>query len=326
MADEKKTVLLTGATGFIGSHAARALAGDGSVRTVVAMVRSGAGEESTRALRRPGITLVEGSFTDRAVVRDIFHRHAPAQLVHLAALRGSGRGHPADYQRVNVEGTETLLAEAMDHGVETFVFCSSVGVHGTIPRELPATTATEFDGDSLYHRSKIQGEEAVQRCIEQGLNAYIVRPTITYGPGDTGFPATLVRMVQKRKFPLLRQEVLVHLLDVAALCRLFGLLLDGVSPGERTIIAADREPVPLAGLVNEIHRRIHGRDYPRFPFLPRGAARLLSGFLGIVGSDTWRTRVRLISESWYYRTDASETGPDYAPPDTLSSFPESMCR
>jgi nucleoside-diphosphate-sugar epimerase len=326
MEDEKRTVLLTGATGFIGTHAARALAGDGSAGDVVALVRPEAGEEKIRGLRRPGITLVEGSFTDRAVVRDIFRRYAPTRLLHLAAIRGSGRGPAADYQRVNVEGTETLLQESMEQGLATFIFCSSVGVHGTIPRELPATVATPLDGDSPYHRSKIQGEAAVHRAIKQGLNAYIVRPTITYGTGDNGFPATLVRLVRSRRFPLPRPGTEVHLLDVAALCRLFAMLFDCGNPGARTIIAADRAPVPLAGLVHAIHRHCHGRDYPRYPFLPGGAARLLAGFLGIVGSDRWRTRVRLISESWYYRTDVGISAPDYEPPDTLTSFPESMCR
>ncbi len=325
MADGK-TVLITGATGFIGSHAACALA-SGSAGIVVALVRRSADEQRVRTLRQAGVTLARGDITDRSSVREALRQHAPSGVLHLAALCGSGRGRRADYQKVNVEGTTTLLEEAQGHGVERFVFCSSVGVHGTIPGDLPATVNSPFDGDSEYHRSKIRGEEAVQHFIDSGLDAFIVRPTITYGRGDTGFPATLVELVRRRRFPLPRREVLVHLLEVGALCRLFGILLSRGSHGAKVIIAADREPVPLADLVHLIHRRCHGRgSSSAFLPMPWGATRLLAVIAGIVGSEKWRTRIRLISESWHYRTDAGTSAPDYGPPDTLTAFPESMCR
>lgn len=323
---ENTHLLLTGATGFIGGHAARALAGSGTSMKVLALVRRGTDEEKLQALRQAGVIPVEGDITDPDTVRDIFHHHKPARVVHLAALCGSGKGRSQEYRRVNVGGTETLLQEALRHGVERFIFCSSVGVHGTIPQELPADNHTPLVGDTEYHRSKILGEAAVQRAMRNGLDAVIVRPTITYGAGDTGFPATLVDLVRKRRFLLPPKDVLVHLLDVAALCRLFCLLLSGDPAQERVIIAADRAPVPLADLVHEIHRHHYGTAYPSLLSLPRLAARLLSVIPAIVGSDTWRTRIRLISRSWYYQTGNGPDGVQYEPPDTLTSFPESMCR
>lgn len=326
MADGKKSVLVTGAAGFIGTHAVRALAGGRWRGAVTALVRPGTAAARLKTLHRAGAVVSETDITDREAVKSAFRRHRPGKVLHLAAVRGSGRAGARDYRRVNVEATETLLEAASRHGVRRFVFCSSVGVHGTIPAPRPAGPDAPLNGDSEYHRSKIRAEDAVDRFVRQGLDAWTVRPTITYGVGDDGFPATLVRLVRARRLPAPDPRVIVHLLDVEALCRLFAILLESGHPGGRKIIAADREPVPLLALVDEIHRRIRGRDYPRFPSLPRGVTRLLAHILGIVCADAWRTRVRLISESWCYRPGAADGGPDYAAPDTLSTFPESMCR
>jgi len=326
MAERNDSVLVTGAAGFIGGHAVRTLAGGPRRGEVIALVRPGTSAARLEPLRRAGATVSEVELADREAMAEAFRRHRPDRVLHLAAVRGSGRGSARDYQRVNVEGTEVLLEAAARHGAARFVFCSSVGVHGTIPADQPAGPHAPLNGDSEYHRSKIRAEEAVDRFHRQGLDTCTVRPTITYGPGDDGFPATLVRLVRSRRLPTPDPRVMVHLLDVEALCRLFAILIETGHPGGRKIIAADRDAVPLLALVDEIHRRHCGRDYPRFPALPRGATRLLSWFLGIVGADTWRTRVRLISESWRYRPGAADGGPDYAAPDTLSTFPESMCR
>jgi len=318
-------VLVTGAAGFIGGHAVRTLAGGEARCLVTALVRPGTATARLEPLRRSGATLCEADITDREAVEEAFRRHRPANVLHAAALRGSGRGHAAKYRQVNAGGTENLLGAAVRHEVTRFVFCSSVGVHGTIPAVRPAGVDAPLDGDTAYHRSKVLAEEAVGRFIRRGLDAYVVRPTVTYGAGDDGFPATLVRLVRARRLPAPDPTVQIHLLDVNALCRLFAILLSAGHPGGRTMIAADRTPVSLIALADEIHRRHCGRDYPRFPPLPAGAALLLSRFFGIVGNDAWRTRVRLISESWTYRPGAADGGPDYAAPDTLGTFPKRMC-
>jgi len=109
-------------------------------------------------------------------------------VIHVAAIRGGGGASSGEFQEVNVNGTERLLRAAYERNVQKFIFCSSVGVHGTIPVTVPAAIETALHGDSQYHQSKIASEAAVQDFIRKGLNAYIVRPTITYGPGDDGFP------------------------------------------------------------------------------------------------------------------------------------------
>lgn len=326
MAERKDSVLVTGAAGFIGGHAVRTLAAGPWPGEVIALVRRGTSAARLEPLEQAGATVCEVDITEREAVAETFRRHRPGRVLHLAAVRGSGRGSARDYEQINVEATVTLLEAASRHGTERFVYCSSVGVHGTIPADQPAGPRAPLNGDSEYHRSKIRAESAVDRYHRQGLDTCTVRPTITYGPGDDGFPATLVRLVRSRRLPAPDPRVMVHLLDVEALCRLFSILLEAGHPGGRKIIAADRGPVPLLELVDEIYRRHCGRTYPRFPALPRGAARLLSLFLGIVGADAWRTRVRLISESWRYRPGAEDGGPDFAAPDTLATFPESMCR
>ena len=114
----------------------------------------------------------------------------------------------------------TFLAEETLKQNGKFIYCSSVGVFGTIPKELPPTEATERVGDNYYHLSKILAEEQLQKMTKDGLNLIIIRPTITYGIGDFGFPFSLIKMVDKGIFFRCRNTK-IHLVDVNYLAEAF---------------------------------------------------------------------------------------------------------
>lgn len=319
-----KTTLVTGATGFIGSHVARTLVSDGGCE-VVAIVRDSAGSRRADTLRRQGVVLWEGTFHDPELLRRVFSAQGIRRVVHCAAIRGAGRAREDEYETINVSGTRSLAEASLEHGVESFVHCSSVGVYGTIPQELPATLSTPLKGDSAYHASKIMAEREIQRIEARGLRAFIVRPTITYGAGDAGFPATLVRLVKTRRLPVPAGDTMIHLVDVESLARLITHYALSAGDLPKVIVAADESPVSLHQLADLIHHHYHGRGYPARMRFPDAFFRMASAFFQRCGNHRWLTRVQLVSRSWYFDVSELMRIPGYCPSRTPESFMRAMC-
>lgn len=299
----KPCVLLTGVTGFIGSHVAERLLQDDLFR-VIAIVRKANNEAKIESLKQKGAFITTGIFYDENLLKRIFSDYLITHVVHLAAIRGEGKGRKQDYYKVNVHGTEILLEASLRNHIRQFIYCSSVGVFGTIPTVLPANLATPLNGDTLYHDSKIQAEDKVHHFVQKGLEAHIIRPSITYGVGDNGFPSKLITIARKRVPLLPIGENFVHLLDVRSLARVLSTMLT-IDLKKRVLIVADKEPIRLRELVDLIYYHYNGREYPctcRPPeFMTRTALLALKG----LGSKKWLAKLRLISESWCY--DVEET-------------------
>jgi nucleoside-diphosphate-sugar epimerase len=254
-------------------------------------------------LLNEGVILVRGEFSDESVLKETFGQYEVRQVVHLAAIRGARKASPAEFRRVNVEGTALLLREAYEHRVQKFIHCSSVGVYGTIPMAVPAGIETPLRGDTHYHQSKVAAEEAVQGYIQKGLNAYIVRPAIAYGPGDDGFPQTLVQLVRRHLLWLPKSSHRVHLVDVERLAEVFLNLVVRDQCTQRIFVAADAEPVPLKDLLDCIHWHFYRCLYPRSLRLPDWAFELAFHLFQRLGNEKWAVRVALISRDWYYQSD-----------------------
>lgn len=294
-------ILLTGSTGFIGLHVLRKLAALQNLR-VICIVRGGERHPRANSLLSEGAMLIGGEFCDETLLKRTFAQYQVQQVVHLAAIRGARKTSPADFRRVNIEGTALLLREAYGHQVQKFIHCSSVGVYGTVPRVVPAGIESPLRGDTQYHRSKVAAEEAVLSYIERGLNAYIVRPTIAYGPGDNGLPQTLVQLVRRHLLWLPKSDHQIHLVDVERLAEVFLNLVVKDHCTQRIFIAADPEPVPLRGLLDLIHLYFYGRPYPRFLRLPDWTFKLAVQLFRGLGSEKWAVRLALISRDWYYQS------------------------
>ena len=259
---DKRYVLITGATGFIGSHVAEQLLAE--QYPLVAIVRKENDYKNVKDLKRKGTILVEGKFYDEELAEMFFRDFSIESVIHVAALRGGGVGTKEDYYRTNVLGTEILLQASLRHRVNRFVFISSVGVTGTIPGDLPGDTSSKFHGDNMYHESKVLAEQKVRQYIEKGLDAYILRPAITYGAGDDGFPKTLVKLVRGRMLLLPTEDIKIHLLDVNALADLVVKMLRHDRLHQRVFIAADAIPISLRALANKIYKHYYQREYPVF--------------------------------------------------------------
>jgi len=320
---KKSNILITGVTGFIGSHVAEALLSQGSY-SIIAIVRKNRNEGKVEALKQKGVAIVEGEFYDTLFLERVFQEHRIDHVIHLAALRGAGKGAWEEYTRVNVTGTEVLLRAALDHGVKRFIYCSTVGVYGTIPSEVPANLSTRLHGDTAYHRSKILAEGKVKEFIHRGLDAFIVRPTITYGPGDDGFPKILVDLIREKKLLLPRHDVTIHLLSVSYVANLIAKMLSAEGLRERVFIVADENPIPLRKLADMIHGHYYQSRYPGYLTLPGFVFDGLVFIFRFLRNEKWSTRFLLISRNWYYDIQETIDTFRYLPSRTKNSFIQSI--
>jgi dihydroflavonol-4-reductase len=175
------TVLVTGATGFVGSAVARRLLDRGLPVRVLARPAS-----DRRNLADLSVEVAEGDLRDAASL-------APAlagcrALFHVAADYRLWTRDPEELYRTNVEGTRSLLLAAKAAGVERVVYTSSVATLGLNPDGTPADEETPVglaDMVGHYKRSKFQAEREVGRlAAEEGLPVVIVNPSTPIGPRD----------------------------------------------------------------------------------------------------------------------------------------------
>jgi 2-alkyl-3-oxoalkanoate reductase len=194
MIQDDDLLLVTGATGLVGSHVAEQAHRRG-LRTR-ALVRPAA---DARLLQDQGIEIVRGDLTDRDALRTAVA--SATIIVHCAAKVGDW-GPVDDYREVNVHALEHLLEEAEAAGsLRRFVAVSSLGVypardhHGTDETEQPS--AAGIDG---YTLTKYEAEKLVlDHICDKGLPAVILRPGFIYGPRDrTVLPKLLERLKAKQ--------------------------------------------------------------------------------------------------------------------------------
>jgi nucleoside-diphosphate-sugar epimerase len=168
-------VLVTGATGFVGSHVAEAFMRAGV--PVRALVRS---TSDTRRLERAGVELVVASLTDAAALAEAVR--GTSAVVHLAALTRAK--NEAEYHRVNAEGTAVLARAAARNGSGSrrFVYLSSLAAVGPPHEGRPVRPDDTPRPLTAYGRSKLAGEEVVGGV--DSLRSIILRAPAVYGPRD----------------------------------------------------------------------------------------------------------------------------------------------
>jgi dihydroflavonol-4-reductase len=182
-------VLVTGATGFIGSAVTRALVQRKA--NVVALVQPGADRRMLEGLR---VETCEADLRDRSTVVDAA---GDCGLVfHVAAIYRFWTPRPQEFYEVNVGGTLNVLEAARRAGAERVVYTSTVGTigldhGGAAGRSNGLTPASEVHWPrvehlfGLYKRSKYVAEHEVLRAGAEGLPVVLVQPTLPVGPGDS---------------------------------------------------------------------------------------------------------------------------------------------
>ncbi len=256
-------ILVTGASGFVGSAVAKCLLQAG--HAVRALVRP---TSSRMNLADPRLEIVAGDISDAdSVARAIM---GVRYLFHVAADYRLWARNPQDIVRTNVEGTRTVMRAAQRAGVERIVYTSSVATLASRPDGAPSDETLQLaaaNAVGAYKYSKVVAERLVETMVaEQSLPAVIVNPSTPIGPCDirpTPTGRIIVEAAAGRMPAFIDTGLnLVHVDDVAA-GHLAALQRGRI--GERYILGGQN--VLLGDMLREITRQA-GRPPPRLR-LPR---------------------------------------------------------
>ena len=235
-------VLVTGAGGFVGTELVKNLIKNGySVR---ALVRNKLQIDHLKAL---GAEVFLGDLLDK----DSLTRAATGvkKIFHIAALFRQAGLPDSDFFRVNVDGTRNIIEAGIAAGIEKFIHCSTVGVHGNIEKS-PAIETSEFAPGDAYQRSKLEGELLVNEYFKSGkLSGSIIRPAMIYGPRDTRTLKLFKKISQKSFFYVGNGDALVHFVDVRDLADAFRLASEKPEANGEVFIIAGKSALPLNKMI-----------------------------------------------------------------------------
>lgn len=268
-------VLVTGATGFIGSHLLDTLVERGDEVRILA--RCG---EDVKRLAQAGVKVYCGDLTDRPSVEAAVD--GVERVLHCAARTGPW-GSQVEYEIANVHGLKTLVEAAMAADVRRIVHVSSITVHGLDVGGTADETAPLRGGYDPYSRSKVAGEQLLQQLIrDKGVPVSIVRPGLVYGSRDTNSFGRFARLVEQGKMVIIgsgnNHLPLIYVRDVVQ-----GILLASEADQAigRAYLLVDDEPVTQRDYFNAIAREL-GVPPPR-RHIPYRLALALSATAEAVG-------------------------------------------
>lgn len=280
---------MTGATGFVGSHVAAELRAQG------AEVR----DERVDLLDRPGL--------ERAV-------DGCDAVFHVAALY-SYTAPAQEFERINVEGTRTVLDACTAKGVRRLVHTSTAGTCGPVPgREATETDSPpEWELEVPYKRTKLAAERLVLAAAADRLDAVVVNPTTPVGPGDRKPTPTgrMIAGVARGRIPGYLAGTGLNVVDVRDVARGHVLAFDRGERGERYLLGG--ENVALRELFARI-ARLAGRRPPRLR-IPYSVARAAAA-IRLANQD----EVRLARIPMYFSSEKAQARLGYAPGDVGSAL------
>jgi len=280
------TVLVTGASGFVGSAVARKLAARG--HRVRVLMRSTSPKTNLAGLDAES---VEGDMLDAASMRRAMQ--GARYLFHVAADYRLWARDPEEIVRNNREGTRNVMNAALAEGVEKIVYTSSVATLKPIAGQSVGEDSRHDEQTAIgaYKRSKVVAERVVETMIaERKLPATIVSPSTPIGPRDVK-PTPTGRILVEAATGRMPAYVdtglnLVHVDDVAD-----GhlLALDKGKIGERYILGGqDATLARMLGVIAELSNRKPPRiNLPRGPLYPLAYA--AEAFASLTGKEPFVT-------------------------------------
>ncbi len=229
-------LFLTGATGFVGHHVAKALAAEGAdLRLLVRKTSKLANLEGIHGDTHIGDLADPESLKPALVGCDA--------VVHVAADYRLWIPDPAAMYRANVDGTRELLRLAREVGVKRFVYTSSVATmhfrtDGIVINEDTPVSLADMVGH--YKRSKFMAEQEAVAAAQNGQQVVILNPTTPIGPNDSKPTPTGRIFVDflNGKFPAYVDTGL-NLVDVSEVARAHVLALTKGTPGHRYILGGE---------------------------------------------------------------------------------------
>lgn len=270
------TVLLTGASGFVGRAVLDAAKQRGiNVRPVFRTPDSA--NKHSGAVLVPGLDGEADWSQALQGVDAVIHAAARAHVMDEVALDSL-----TEYRRVNVQGTSNMARQAAAAAVRRFVFISSIKVNGektSIGRPFTAEDAPA--PEDAYGLSKAEAETELRRIAEEtGMEVTIIRPPLIYGPGVKGNFSSLVNWV-RQGLPLPLGGLTYNRRSLVSLDNLVDLLLVCVEhpkAANQTFLISDGEDISTTELLRKIGKALSRPA--RLLWVPAGLLVLMASLLG----------------------------------------------
>ncbi len=270
------TVLLTGASGFVGKAVLAAAKRRGvEVRPVFRSQASAMGQSG--AVLVPGLDSEVDWAQALQGVDVVIHAAAKAHVMHEEALDVL-----TEYRRVNVQGTSNLARQAAAAGVRRFVFISSIKVNGecTLPGR-PFTAEDAPAPEDAYGISKAEAERELRRIAQEtGMEVTIIRPPLIYGPGVKGNFFSLINWV-RRGVPLPLGGVTHNRRSLVGLDNLVDLIwvcVEHLKSANQTFLISDGEDLSTTELLSKIGKALNRPA--RLLWMPAGFIAFMASLLG----------------------------------------------
>lgn len=274
--NKSNKVLVTGGTGFVGSHLVDQLVERGHKVKCLARENS-----NLKYLNHPEIEIVYGDLGNAdwdVAIEDV------DTIYHVAGLTHARR--KKDYFTVNHHGTEALLAAALKwrKQIRRFVYVSSLAAIGPGANSQPVNEETQPAPINDYGRSKLMGEEAA-RAVADLLPITIVRPPAVYGPRDTALHQ-LFKSISRGIAPTIgKYEKRVSLVHVSDLVQGIILAAESRASVGRSYFISSEQVYSMSSIL-ELMARAFNRKV-RTVAIPR-----LAAYLGAIASEVMATLTR----------------------------------
>ena len=249
----KHRLLLTGATGFVGSAIQKRIVADGSYDLTIAVRNVNEQSDAVRIVKVDDLT-TSTDWSDALKSVDV--------VVHTAArvhvMDDKSTDPLTEFRKVNVEGTLNLARQAADSGVKRFIFISSIKVNGEGTKiGKPYTEGSKPNPTDPYGISKYEAEQGLLKLAKTTpLEVVIIRPTLVYGENVKGNFHSLMKWTYKG-IPLpiggikknLRSLVYVdNLVDFIITC------IEHKDAKNEVFLISDNDDISTAGLLEEISK------------------------------------------------------------------------
>lgn len=291
---KSKTILITGATGFLGNRLTETLVKENGAGTIIT---TGRNPERGKYLGELGTRFIPGDLRDQAFVEKL--GLGITAIVHCAALSAPWGSYQAFYEQ-NVLTTQHLLDLAIRSRVERFVYVSSPSVYATLANRLNVREDDALPPHFLnaYAQTKYEAEQLVICQLTQHDIPYIIiRPRALIGAGDTVImPRLLEAQARNRLFVVGNGQNVCDLSCVGNVADAIALALTATGPAlNQTYNITNGEPVRFYDQIEQVCGRL-GRPFVRrtLPYLlARMAATLLENVAPLLGKEPTLTRYTL---------------------------------
>lgn len=214
-------ILMPGASGFIGSHFHDVVSNDSIVN--LDLVKPKWNQRSMYE---------EGDIRSFQSIDEILSKHKCGTIINLAAEHKDFGLAREDYFRTNELGTEMLCKAATKHGIDTFVFYSTVAVYGN--NQEPSTVEMSPNPNLPYGESKLAGEKVLEKWVAEDpkRKVLIMRPALVYGERNVANMYRLIDQINKgRYFHIGKGENVKSIAYVKNVVEATLYLLDNLKPG-----------------------------------------------------------------------------------------------